>query len=139
MAFVPKTGSTGTIVFTTSALSLVVTEIGEWSKTRELLDGSALNTTVCKEMYPAVLDDVSAPVNVTVWFNPGTNLATLGTSETVTLSYPKCNAGTNFGTLAGTGVITQDGTAAMRVGAIMTKTMQFRFDGLTDPVFTKEA
>ena len=139
MAFVPTTGSTGTVAFGTSALTLVVTEIGEYTKSRELLDASALNTTGAKEFYPAVLDDVSTPINVVVWFNPGVNLASCGTGETITLTYPKSGTGNNAATLAGTGVITSEGTAAMRVGALMAKTMQFRFDGLaTNPAFTAE-
>ena len=142
MTFIPKTGSTGTVTFATSNLALVVTEIGAFQKTAPLYDGSYLGTTGHAEMYPGMASSVytSEPIEVRVWFNPGVNLAGLGTEESVTLTYPKCNAGTNAATLIGTGIIINDGTAPMQMGALMSKTMRFQFTGTTaEPALTAEA
>jgi hypothetical protein len=119
MAFTPRTGNTGTIAFGTSSLTLVVTEIGGYTKTLPMYDGSHINTSGHAEMYPGVVY-TSEPIEVRVWFNPGVNLASLGTSETITLTYPKSGTGNNAATLAGTGVIISDGTAPMAMGALMT-------------------
>jgi hypothetical protein len=67
------------------------------------------------------------------------NLASCGTSETITVTYPKCNAGTNAGTLAGSGFITQVGTGALRLGQLMTSQIGWQYDGVTEVAFTKEA
>lgn len=138
MAFTPKTGNTGTIAFATSNLSLVITEISEATKSVPVLNGSHLGTTNQQESYPGDLAELSE-VTVTTLFNPGINLAALGTSETITITYPKCNAGTNAGIWAGTGFIRQVGTARMVNGTLMTSQIIAKYDGLTEAAFTKEA
>jgi hypothetical protein len=139
MTFAPKTGSGGTITFGTSNLSLAITEISQFGKTKAALDGSHLGTTNQAEMYAGDLDKVDE-ITVTCWFNPGVNLAVTGVSETITITYPKCNAGNNAGVLAGSGFITHVGAGGLKLGELMSSQLKFQFDGTTtEATLTKEA
>lgn len=138
MTFKSRTGNTGTIAFGTSNLTLVVTEIGEVNLSVPVLNASHLGTTNQEESVAGDLAAISE-LTVTTLFNPGVNLAALGTSETVTLTYPKCNSGNNAGVFAGSGFIRQVGTAKMVNGSLMTSQLIAKFDGLTEAALTKEA
>lgn len=138
MAFAPHTGNTGTIVFGTSSLTLVVTEISETNASVPALNASALNTTNQQEMYAGDLQELPE-VTVTTLFNPGVNLAALGVSETITITYPKCGIGNNAATWIGTGFIRQVGTSRLVNGTLMTSQLIAKFDGRgTESAFTAE-
>lgn len=140
MADVPKTGNTGTIALTTSALAFPFTKIGELQFTRGKLESSSLATADFKEYEP---DDLCEPGEVEVegWFEGKDEFEgkIKTAAETITVTYPKTDGGSAGAKVAGTGFLIMVGLPEMVNGSLMKAKFKIAFDGKTGPAYTKEA
>lgn len=140
MAYLPKTGNTGTIALTTTGLSFGFTKIGEWQATRGKLESSTLATTGFKEYEP---DDLAEPGEVEVegLFEGKDEVDDINNAaETITITYPKTDATSAAGgNLAGTGFLIMQSLPELVNGQLMKAKFKIAFDGKTGPTYTVEA
>jgi hypothetical protein len=134
-----KTGNSGTISLSSSAISMSFTKIGEWQTTRNKLEASHLGTVGLKEYVP---DDLAEPGEVEVegFFDPRNDLPNINAAaETITITYPKEATGATAATLAGSGFLTMLSRPELVNGTLSKAKFKVAFDGYTGPAFTKES
>ena len=130
------TGNAATITFATSSFTASFTDLDPGELTKEDLDTSHLGTTGQKT-YKAT--DLVEPgeLTATFFFDSSDSLPGLGTSETVTVTFP--NNGTTAATIAGTGYIKRIKYPPLRNGELQQAELTVKWDGLTDAAFTAES
>lgn len=135
----PISGDTGqgtTLVFGTSSLSLLITQITIGEETINMLDASTLATTDFQTM---VRSDLKVPPEVTfqaVYVQTATLHVVGNAPETATITFP--TLGGTAATYAGTGVFTGRTLPSAQIGQLMVVSGKFKFDGDTGPTYTKE-
>jgi len=115
-----------------------LTNVGNFSSTREAVKATHHGTTGFHEYIPADLTD-SDEIEVTYQFN-GTQspLVNSAVAETITFTCPLQTGESTAAKVAGTGFITKCGINGGAAGAaeMATATLTIRFDGYTGPAFT---
>ena len=133
----PKTGNKGAVTFSTSALTLSWTKIGEWQGTRGKLPTDHLGTTGFRTYIP---DDLAEPgeIEFEALFDPTKSLGSItAVAETITITFPKENPlGGAAATLAGTGFLIAVGTPELVNGQVSKQKVKIAFNGGTGPTFT---
>lgn len=103
------------------------------------LEDTDLSTTNFKTY---VKQDLAEPGTMQVeilWAADSNSVPTLGTAETVTVTFPKHTASSSTNaTFAGTGFITSVKLPDMQIGELQVATLTIQFDGKTEPAFTQE-
>lgn len=123
------TGSVGTI------RSLTLPDI-----TIDTLEDSDLSTTGFKTYVKTDLAEPGTIQAEILWDATSNSLPTLGTPETVTVTFPiHTSSNTTNATFAGTGFISGIKMPDMQIGELQVATLTIQLDGKTDPAFTAEA
>lgn len=138
MAYLPKTGNSGTITLGSSSLAFGFTKIGEWQATRGKLESSVLATASFKEYEP---DDLAEPGEIEVegLFEGKDTVDDIGNAaETITVTYPKTDGEAVAGSLVGTGFLIMQGLPELVNGQLMKAKFKIAFDGKTGPAYTAE-
>lgn len=137
MAIGGDTGQGTTLVFGTSSLSLLITQITIGEETINMLDASTLATT---DFQTLVKSDLKVPPEVTfqaIYVQTATLHTVGGAPETGTITFPLLGSG-SAATYAGTGVFTGRTLPSAQIGQLMVVSGKFKFDGDTGPTYTKE-
>lgn len=135
MAINVATGNGATVTF--SGFAGNVTTIGGAEMEVEAIETSHLGSTGFREYIPGTLKE-GGELEVEFIFT-GT-MPTLGDVQTLTVSYPQTNSASSSGaTLAGSAFVQNVSYPEATNGEALAGTINFKFDGDTDPVFTAEA
>jgi hypothetical protein len=139
MAYLGDTGQGATLVFeTSSALGRIRSmQLPDW--VMEAIEATGLEDTGFGKKIPGDLTD-AGEASITAVFDATEAIATPGTVETLTVTFPIGTAGnTTAATMAGTGFISTVGLPNMITGELMELTYTFTYDGDTGPAFTVES
>lgn len=135
MAINVATGNGATVTFT--GFNGNVTTIGGAEMEIEAIETSHLGSTGFREYIPGSLKE-GGELEVEFIFT-GT-MPDLGDTDTLTVAYPKTNSGSTSGaTLSGTAFVQNISYPEATNGEALAATINFKFNGDTDPVFSAEA
>lgn len=134
------TGFTATVSFssTSTAFDIVsIDSLPEWAL--DALETTPLNQSAQFQTYMA--GDTSDPgaVSFTLNYNATQAIPARGTTETITVTFPKHTAGAGTrATLVGTGFIQSVALPSLQRNQIQQASITFKFNGGTGPTYTAE-
>lgn len=113
-----------------------VSRIGEFTRTREALDDTALDQTICRRVVPDDLD-TNEPIDIEYfWDDTNATQIPVGIPCLLTLTFPIQGTG-SAATLVGTGFFTSESKPSLEVGVRTKGGGVWQFDGVTTkPTFT---
>lgn len=127
--------STGiTLVFGTSGFSAEITSITLDPQEVEPVDVSHMGTTGFREYIFTKLTDPGG-ISFDMHYDPDEDLPTLGTAETITLTFATPSGGLTGANISGTGAMISHSAEAPLEG-VMTASAVIKFDGKTGPTVT---
>jgi hypothetical protein len=134
------TGQGATLTLATTGSIGVIRSLTLPEITIDTLDDSDLSTTGFKTYIKTDLAEPGTLQAEILWDATTNDLPTLGTAETVTVTFPIHTSGnTTNATFAGTGFISSIKMPDMQMGELQVATLTVQLDGKTDPAFTAEA
>lgn len=125
------TGNGATITFGTTGFTGEIISIGGNEASLEALDTSHLGTTGNMTKAPADLVD-QGDFSIEFFFDPDTQ-PTIGTVETITVTFPVPSGGLTGATLAGTGFINSFKWGPLENNSLMRGTAGITWSGVTGP------
>jgi hypothetical protein len=134
------TGFTATVGFSSTSTPFDVVSIDSlpwWAV--EALEVTPLNQATVFNKYMA--GDTQDPGEVTFTFNYNAtqSVPSRGSTETITITFPKHTSGAGTrATLVGTGFIQSVAFPALQRNQVQTAQLTFKFDGSTGPTYTAE-
>lgn len=131
------TGHGATLTFGTTGYTANRRMIGGSEFELPDVEKGHLGTTGFQEYMPGDLTE-PGEFEAEFEFDPGTanQVPTLGTVETITVTYPIKSGQSAGGTLAGTGYLKKFGTPELRTNTLMVAKGTVKWDGVTGPTFT---
>lgn len=130
----PDTGNSATVTFGTTGFTARYTGIGQTEQTIPDINKSALATTEFEEYMPG---DLTEPGEFECEFQYDPNLRpSVGTVETITITYPVPAGLTNGATMSGTGYIKKRVLPELKNNTLMLGKLGVKWDGVTGPTFT---
>ncbi len=139
MAVTGDTGNGTTVAFSSTTISgHVFQELGGGEATLGKVEASALGTSGDANYIPHDLRE-NADISGALIFSQDNGLPSLGTVETLTITFPKLVATNTAATLAGTGWISRTGPpTSIANNTLMAIPFSWTWDGDTGPTFTAE-
>lgn len=100
------------------------------------LDDTALDSSDYKEYVADDLAEIT-PLTVELYANLSATPPTVGSTCTVTITFPKQPSQNTAATLTGTAIITRFTQPELSVGNRLMSTLELQFDGKTGPTYVK--
>lgn len=133
-------GTGATVAFGTTGGTYKMREVPGLVQNLPMVDTTYLGTTTQRTMMAGDLI-TSGPITIPVLFECNVGLPALsGTSETITITYPKKSGVTTAAKIAGSGTISGRTYGNARVDEVMEGSITFQFDNSsTAATFTAES
>ena len=128
------TGLGASITF--SGLVAPWTSIEFGGQTIEALDASSLASTGFIEKLVSDLADAGT-VTVQYHWDTADDILTIGTTSSLTVTFPKRTGEATAANMAGTAIVTDVTPPALHRGEIQVGSVTFEWDGYTGPTYTK--